>query len=67
MDIVLGAMAFVLNKKHLETAPGTDERDNSGKVAEGLLDNSIPSLEVPPCRIQRAEVHIKETSPACTT
>ena len=25
MDIVLGAMAFVLNKKHLETTPGTNE------------------------------------------
>ena len=26
MDIVLGAMAFVLNKKHLAIASGTNER-----------------------------------------
>ena len=35
--------------------------------AKGLLDNPIPSLEVPPRRIQRSEVYIKEKSPANTT
>ena len=41
MDIVLGAMAFVLNKKHLETAPGTNER---GKRTIAKRNFSITSL-----------------------
>ena len=42
MDIVLGAMAFVLNKKHLETAPGTNERGKSSRSSntEATTPNS---------------------------
>ena len=43
MDIVLGAMAFVLNKKHLETAPGTNERGKR-TIAKEKLYNHIVEL-----------------------
>ncbi len=33
------------------------------EIPKGILDNSIPSLEIPPRRIQRAEMYIKKQAP----
>ena len=45
MDIVLGAMAFVLNKKHLETAPGTNERGKRTIAKEQLFNHIIELIK----------------------
>ena len=45
MDIVLGAMAFVLNKKHLETAPGTNERGKRTIAKEKLFNHIIELIK----------------------
>ena len=45
MDIVLGAMAFVLNKKHLETTPGTNERGKRTIAKEKLFNHIIELIK----------------------
>ena len=45
MDIVLGAMAFVLNKKHLETAHSTNERGKRTIAKEQLFNHIIELIK----------------------
>ena len=61
MDIVLGAMAFVLNKKHLETAPGTNERGKRTIAKEKLFNHIIELIkESNGCEV----FYICETTPS---
>ena len=62
MDIVLGSISFMLNKKNEVVPKGAIERghrtiakeklfyryqhDNSYYYSKGLLDNAIPSLDI---------------------